>query len=151
MTLLVWAWSKRLCHISYPRWLDSTPAPEGSGAIFWCGSGDVKTGLKSIRVYGWEGKDLTTAYQEAYPSLPYQRQTLWEIQVQKPAKPPDCMRGNADFPFERHTLGKESESSNTTWCWESLQDIFNQQSVIKVSLTKVPETYVYWIKSHASE
>lgn len=48
-------------------------------------------------------------------------------------------------------LGKESESSNTTWCWESLQGTFKQQSVVKASVTKVPETYFYWIKSHMSE
>jgi len=72
MTLLVWTWSKRLYHTSYPRQVDSTAAAEASGAIFWHGSGGVKTALISIRVLGWAGKDLATAHQGGYPSFPYQ-------------------------------------------------------------------------------
>lgn len=151
MTLLVWTWRKRLCHTSYPRWLDSNPAAEGSGAIFWHGSGGVKTALKSIRAYGWEGKDLATAYQEAYPSFPNQDRPCGKYSFRSQQSQLIIWGSYADFPFKRHNLGKESESSNTTGCWESLQDTLKQQSVVKASVTKVPETYVYWIKSQASE
>lgn len=136
---------KRLCHTSNPRWLDSTPAAEESRAIFWHGSGSVKTALKSIRVYGWEGKDLVTGCWEACPSH-IKTDPEGNIASEASKTPWSYAGAMQTFP-----LGKESESSNVTWCWEFLQDAHKQQSVVKASLTDMPETYVYWIKSHASE
>lgn len=118
-----------------------------SWAIFLHGSGGVKTALKIITVHGWERQDLAYASQEVSPSHMKTDPTgNTASEVNKAT-----LGSYMGFPFKRHYSGKESEHSNTTLCWESLQDMLKQQSVVKASLTKVPETCVYWIKSEASE